>query len=405
MCMNIYFVKHLYNRLEYMSEKIMVVDDEPDVESMIRQHFRKNVKEGEFQFVFAHNGLEALSKLIEHPDITIILSDLNMTEMDGLTLLARINELRKPYLTTVIVSAYGDMDNVRAAMNRGAYDFLTKPVNLEILELTIRKTIADLEESRKKDRELSHNKILEQSNEIAHGIQQSILPKVFPPFPYKKEFEIFAKMIPAKDPGSDFYDYFIIDKEQLGFVVASVSGNGLPASIYMAISRTFLRAVALKGSDPATCLKQVNNLLYHQSKENKADLFLTAFYAVFNYKTGALNYSFAGDFTPCLINETGNITRLKNTGNPPLGTVRNYYSQNLKIMINKNDSVFVFTKGLNYNAENDVCNKLKDAIVLLKTNTPELFINEIFSKINEFIDSNKKDMTLLALKYLSSPNN
>ncbi|PKP19972.1 MAG: fused response regulator/phosphatase, partial [Bacteroidetes bacterium HGW-Bacteroidetes-22] len=91
--------------------KIMVVDDEVDLEPLIRQKFRKQIRSNEYDFIFAHNGLEALAKLIEHPDIGVILSDINMPEMDGLTLLLKLKELKNPSLKTVVVSAYGDMEN------------------------------------------------------------------------------------------------------------------------------------------------------------------------------------------------------------------------------------------------------------------------------------------------------
>ncbi len=120
--------------------KILVADDEPDLETLIRQKFRKQIREQVYDFVFAINGVDALTKIKEHPDIDIVLSDINMPEMDGLTLLNKLAE-SSPLLKTVIVSAYGDMDNIRTAMNRGAFDFVTKPVNFADLELTMQKTI------------------------------------------------------------------------------------------------------------------------------------------------------------------------------------------------------------------------------------------------------------------------
>ena len=129
--------------------KIMVVDDEVDLEPLVRQKFRKQMRDGKYDFVFAYNGLEALSKLIEFPEIGIILSDINMPEMDGLTLLLKLKELKNPSLKTVVVSAYGDMDNIRTAMNRGAFDFLTKPINFEDLEITIDKTLGEILQIRK----------------------------------------------------------------------------------------------------------------------------------------------------------------------------------------------------------------------------------------------------------------
>ena len=120
--------------------KILVADDEVDLETLIKQKFRKQIREQKYEFVFAINGNDAIRKLQEHPDVSIVLSDINMPEMDGLTLLGKIND-SNPLLKTVMVSAYGDMDNIRSAMNRGAFDFVCKPVNFEDLETTIEKTI------------------------------------------------------------------------------------------------------------------------------------------------------------------------------------------------------------------------------------------------------------------------
>ena len=126
-----------------MATKILVVDDEPDLESLVTQKFRRKVRQGELEFLFAYNGEEALSQLEKNDDVDIVISDINMPIMDGLTLLGRIQALDNQ-LKTVIVSAYGDMNNIRAAMNLGAFDFVTKPIDFSDLELTINKTISDL---------------------------------------------------------------------------------------------------------------------------------------------------------------------------------------------------------------------------------------------------------------------
>jgi len=120
--------------------KILVVDDEPDLEVLIKQKFRKQIREKEYEFYFAENGKEALKRLLEQPEVDIVLSDINMPEMDGLTLLSKLSE-SSPLIKSVIVSAYGDMENIRTAMNRGAFDFITKPINFEDLTLTMEKTL------------------------------------------------------------------------------------------------------------------------------------------------------------------------------------------------------------------------------------------------------------------------
>src|SRR5882757_1119789 len=120
--------------------KILVADDETDLEMLIKQKFRQKIREHQYEFVFAVNGNDALDKLQQHADVDVVLTDINMPEMDGLTLLTKLSE-QNSLLKAVIVSAYGDMDNIRTAMNRGAFDFITKPVNFEDLDLTVQKTI------------------------------------------------------------------------------------------------------------------------------------------------------------------------------------------------------------------------------------------------------------------------
>ena len=139
--------------------KILVADDETDLEMLIKQKFRQKIREQQYEFVFAINGKDALQKIKEHPDVQIVLSDINMPEMDGLTLLAKLNECN-PLIKSVIVSAYGDMDNIRMAMNRGAFDFITKPINFDDLNVTVEKTIAHVEQIRQTLQAIKENNIL-----------------------------------------------------------------------------------------------------------------------------------------------------------------------------------------------------------------------------------------------------
>jgi adenylate cyclase len=127
-----------------MTATILVVDDEPDLEALVLQKFRKQIRDGVVSFIFAHDGLEALQSIEQHPAVDMVLSDINMPRMDGLSLLQKLQEAEDKK-STVIVSAYGDMSNIRTAMNRGAFDFLTKPIDFGDLELTIDKTIRHVE--------------------------------------------------------------------------------------------------------------------------------------------------------------------------------------------------------------------------------------------------------------------
>lgn len=139
--------------------KILVVDDEADLELLIRQKFRKKIREQVYTFVFAKDGLEALELLKREEDIDVILSDINMPGMDGLTLLTKLPET-SPVIKAVMVSAYGDMENIRTAMNRGAFDFVCKPVNFDDLDVTIEKTLGHVEQIKSTLKAIKENNIL-----------------------------------------------------------------------------------------------------------------------------------------------------------------------------------------------------------------------------------------------------
>lgn len=136
-----------------------MVDDEADLELLIKQKFRKKIREEVYEFVFASDGFDALEKLKQESDIDMILSDINMPGMDGLTLLTKLPEAN-PMMKTVMVSAYGDMDNIRSAMNKGAFDFVCKPVNFTDLELTIEKTLQQVAQIKQTIQAIKENNIL-----------------------------------------------------------------------------------------------------------------------------------------------------------------------------------------------------------------------------------------------------
>ena len=159
--------------------KILVVDDEPDLEPLMLQRMRRDIRRGQYEFVFAHDGNEALVRLNEHEDVDMVLSDINMPGMDGLTLLEQIPHVY-PEIRAVMVSAYGDMKNIRTAMNRGAFDFVTKPIDFEDLRVTIERTLRHMMEWR--EALASRDKLVALQNEldVAQKIQQSVLPTEFP---------------------------------------------------------------------------------------------------------------------------------------------------------------------------------------------------------------------------------
>ena len=298
-----------------MSTKILVVDDEPDLELLITQRFRRQIRDGRFTFVFAHNGLEALARLEENPNVDLILSDINMPEMDGLTLLTRLPQTPNQ-LKAVMVSAYGDLQNIRTAMNRGAFDFVTKPIDFDDLETTIHKTIQELVKLREGLKARHELLAIRRELDVARHIQESILPRDFGPKGPTGGCSVFAAMHAANEVGGDFFDFFMVDDDRLGVLLGDVSGKGVPAAIYMSLSRTLLRSTALQGLDPGECLRLANRTL---CTEGDSGLFVTAVYAIVNTRTGAVDYSTGGHFSPSVVRANGTVETLPIAGGMVLG--------------------------------------------------------------------------------------
>ena len=180
-------------------QTILMVDDEPHLDILVRQKFRREIKSGEYNFHFARNGVEALRTIEATPEIDLVITDINMPEMDGLTLLEKLDQ-KRPDLRAIIISAYNDLDNVKTAMDRGAFEFITKPVDLNELADTIKRssTVKDLtrEDLKKPPQDIQHEL------NVASKLQQSILPSEFPK---TDDVELFATMNAAQDVAGDFY--------------------------------------------------------------------------------------------------------------------------------------------------------------------------------------------------------
>lgn len=384
-----------------MAIKILSVDDEQDLESLLTQYFRRKIRKGEYEFSFAHNGLEALKLILEHPDFDIILSDINMPEMDGLTLLTKINEMRNPAMKCIMVSAYGDMDNIRTAMNHGAFDFAMKPIDMEDLERTIQKAVEQISFIKKAQAEHSQLEEIQYDLNVAREIQQSILPKVFPAFPESAPFDIYATMNAAKAVGGDFYDFFMVDEHHLGFTIADVSDKGVPAAIFMAISRTVIRATALRQHSPATCLSESNNLLCNESVNG---MFVTVFYAILNIHTGDVVYSNGGHNRPIWVRKDGTTEMLPVTGNMALGVMPGLPYNERTIHLEPGDSLFLYTDGIS-EAMNPKGELFGDARLIETCSkapvSAKAMIGRMEQHVGAFVDGATQydDMTMLSLLY------
>ena len=312
--------------------KILVVDDEEDLELLMRQRFRRQVRRGEYELHFARNGREALDVLAETPEIRLVLSDINMPVMDGLTLLSQLEEI-DANVTAVVVSAYGDMANIRTAMNRGAFDFVTKPIDFNDLQVTVEKTLRHIQIL--EDALASRDRLvaLRQELVVASQVQTSVLPAALP---VTEHFDVHAQMTPAREIGGDFYDFFSVDEYRMGLVIADVSDKGIPAALFTMVSRALLKAAARNHESPAACLYEVNQLV---SQDNDACMFVTLFYAVLDLRNGHLRYSNGGHNPPRLICQ-GKVQEVPSTGDIALGIFMEHEFHNSELVLGMGDALF-----------------------------------------------------------------
>ena len=319
--------------------KILVVDDEPDLEPLILQRMRRNIRSGRYAFVFAHNGVEALEVLHRDSDIDMVVSDINMPQMDGLTLLEQIPKV-DPNIRSVIVSAYGDMRNIRTAMNRGAFDFVTKPLDFEDLQITIERTLTHMAEW--KDALQSRDKLVALQNEldVASKIQQAILPASFPE---GEGFDVYGNMAPARNVGGDFFDVINLENGRLGLAVADVSDKGVPAALFMMSSRTLLKGAAIGMGDPSGVLSEVNDLL---NEDNETFMFVTLLYAVFDPESGLLTYANGGHSNPLVVHTDGSNEEVPTTGGIALGVMPNLEYREASVTLAPGDTLILYTDGV-----------------------------------------------------------
>ena len=382
--------------------KILSVDDEAPLELLMKQYFRRKIRNGEYEFFFAHNGLEALAILYNNPDIEIILSDINMPEMDGLTLLAKVNEMRNPALRVIMVSAYGDMKNIRQAMNNGAFDFATKPIDMDDLAVTIEKAIEQINYVHKSQREHSQLESLKKDLTTARDIQQYILPRVFPPFPEVTDsLDIYALMEAAKDIGGDFYDFFRIDDDRIAFVIADVCGKGIPAALFMAVSRTMIRTKGVQSGNPGECLTESNRLLASYSVDC---MFLTMFYAIYNVKTGFVDYCNAGHNPPHLLRADGSIEELPRAKNTIVGAFDGIAYKEDTLQIEKGDTLVMFTDGvteaMNAAFEEYGAERLDSVLAKQAGKDCQQVVEAVKADISDFVNGAEQsdDITMLVIK-------
>ena len=265
--------------------------------------------------------------------------------------------------------------------------------SFDYMKQSLKQYIADLTET------TAVKERIESELQIAHDIQMGILPKTFPEMP---EFDLHAALEPAREVGGDLYDFFFLDDENLCFNVGDVSGKGVPASLFMAVTKTLIKTRAARGMMPETILNQVNRDL---STDNPSLLFVTLFLGILNIKNGTIEYCNGGHNPPYIIRANGTIEALNVPGGMALGVMEDFSFRSQQIVLHKGDTIFIYSDGVTeaMNSKYELFSeeRLTDELGRLKDLAVGDILTGVMKKIREFAQDEPQadDITMMVIKY------
>lgn len=374
-----------------MSNKILIVDSNEEAQILYREKFKDK-----YDFIFSIDGEDAEKKVKSDLGIDLIITEIGLRKVDGITLIKNLSNYIT-YQKIIVVSFYGDMSNIRLAMNAGAYDFIIKPINFEDLEETINRTLERIKIAKTN---LQNNKRLDFINaelNTTAELQKSILPGN----EFKKDcISIYANTIPANEVGGDFYDFFVIDEDKIGIVIADVSGKNVSASIFMTMSKTLIKSFSKYFKDPLECIKKVNESL---CADNKMNMFVTCIYGVFYIREKMFRFVNAGHLAPRVVLENGYPMVLKVENNCALGVFEEEYKAR-EYKFKKSGYMLFYTDGvveaINVKNEEYEYYRLDEVLSKNKSNSPKDIVNAVYDSINKFVEDAKQfdDITMLCVK-------
>ena len=384
---------------------VLAVDDTPENLDVV-----KGILADEYTVKAAVNGKMAL-KIAETQSPDIILLDIMMPEMDGYEVCRRLKANPATADIPVIFLTAKDQDTDQAkGFELGAADYIQKPVNALILRSRT-KTHIHL----KKNLDALHaayalintqKQRMQDELNVGRDIQMSMLQRDYPLFPDHDEFSVHAQLEPAREVSGDFYDLFFVNPAELCLVVADVSGKGVPAALFMAVSKTLFGARAMDDRSPASIMTRVNNEL---SKNNPSCMFVTVFLAILNIETGELRYSNAGHNPPLLKRADGEVSVLRKIHGPVAGAIEEIAYGEDRILLEQGDVLLAFTDGVT-EAMNTADEWYSDArleawFADTKGLSAEGWVKELVTSVSGFVGTAEAsdDITIMALSYDTVP--
>ena len=388
-----------------VKETILLVDDNPINLQVLFETF----KESGYKLIAAKDGEKALAMAESaHPDL--ILLDIMMPGMDGYEVCRRLKaDDGTSNIPIIFVTAMGETADETKGLELGAVDYITKPFSPPIVQarvrthLALKRNMAELQEAYKIIE--SQKERMEDELNVGREIQMNMVPLTFPPFPERDEVSIYATLQPAREVGGDFYDFFFIDEYRLCFCIGDVSGKGVPAALFMAVTKTLIEARARDDLSTASIITHVNDEL---SRDNKAFMFVTLFLGILDVRTGEFLYTNGGHNPPYIKRQNGSIDILDERHGPIVGPVPGLTYKEATAHLAPDDLIFLFTDGVN-EAMDPSKNQFSDERLV------DLLSSRVFESVEEMVQTTvyeveqfageaeqSDDITLLAIQFLKA---
>ena len=377
--------------------RALIIDNDPQSEVVLRDYFDRLNVDTETYCSFAHTDEDAMAIIRSGANFDIALIAVDREPLSGLGLFHQItdNAFRVP---RIALSSSNDLGLIRRAMNEGAADFMVKPLDFSDFEATLLRVIETVERRRKNWQESVEYSALKKEVDIAADIQQRILPTQFPS---ADPYEISAHMRPARIMGGDFFDVFEFDNGDIGFVVADVSGKGVPAAFYMAVARTLIHSSAFTLPDPAHCLAQVNELL---CDHHIPGIFVSVFYGRIDLKSHRITFANGGHQLPFKISPHSQPNQLEGGHGVVLGIIPDLEYLQEEVTLEPGEYLYVFTDGVTEAFDTDRQafgeERLADCLNQLTHITAEEVIDQVSHAIDNFVGEADQhdDITSLVIR-------
>jgi len=359
-----------------MKPKILIVDDNKDTVDLLNNYFT-----GQYEFLAAYNGEDALQKFHTSGDISLIITELSLPKTDIVELLHDLKKITT-FHKVVVITMYGDLKNLRIALNEGADDFIVKPFDFDEVHHVIKHALEKTEISKQNIETSDKYSNISRELSVTGDLQRSILPDN--KFTYKN-LDICASNIPANDVGGDFFDFFKINDDTIGVVIADVSGKNVSAAIFMTMSKILIKSFARININPAECIANANRALY---EDNHTNMFVTCVYGIIDIPSRNFYFINCGHLSPMMIQKGKYPLFLKSDNNIALGIVENFDFKVHNMSIPKDSYIILYTDGVveAVNEENKEYDyyRLSELLMNIKEYSSENIVKAINQDVQNF---------------------